>query len=122
MVPTKLQVQPSPVHDPQSARERRDESRFQHLHSSLCTLKVVLDVMQAEGLWYIGKATLACKAHDFRPGVILGLYRGYIGIMEKKMETTIIGYILGLLSVVAAVVALCPRVQQARGGSAAAEK
>ena len=34
-------------------------------------------------------------------GVILGLYRGYIGIMEKKMETTIvfrgyIGVILGL--------------------------
>ena len=36
-------------------------------------------------------------------GYILGLYRGYIGIMEKKMETTImglyrdyIGYILGL--------------------------
>ena len=27
---------------------------------------------------------------------ILGLYRGYIGIMEKKMETTgIIGVILG---------------------------
>ena len=25
--------------------------------------------------------------------VILGLYRGYIGIMEKKMETTIMGYI-----------------------------
>ena len=23
-------------------------------------------------------------------GVILGLYRGYIGIMEKKMETTIV--------------------------------
>ena len=29
-------------------------------------------------------------------GYILGLYWGYIGIMEKKMETTIIGYILGL--------------------------
>ena len=26
-------------------------------------------------------------------GVILGLYRGYIGIIEKKMETTIMGYI-----------------------------
>ena len=23
-------------------------------------------------------------------GVILGLYRGYIGMMEKKMETTIV--------------------------------
>ena len=22
-------------------------------------------------------------------GIILGLYRGYIGVMEKKMETTI---------------------------------
>ena len=28
-------------------------------------------------------------------GVMLGLYWGYIGIMEKKMETTIMGYILG---------------------------
>ena len=26
-------------------------------------------------------------------GIILGLYRAYIGIMERKMETTIIGYI-----------------------------
>ena len=26
-------------------------------------------------------------------GVILGLYWGYIGIMEKKKETTIMGYI-----------------------------
>ena len=26
-------------------------------------------------------------------GVILGLYWDYIGIMEKKMETTIMGYI-----------------------------
>ena len=25
-------------------------------------------------------------------GVILGLHRDYIGIMEKKMETTIIGF------------------------------
>ena len=25
--------------------------------------------------------------------VILGLYWGYMGIMEKKMETTILGYI-----------------------------
>ena len=25
-----------------------------------------------------------------------GFYRGYIGIMENKMETTIVGYILGL--------------------------
>ena len=25
-----------------------------------------------------------------------GIYWGYIGIKEKKMETTIIGYILGL--------------------------
>ena len=25
-------------------------------------------------------------------GYILGLYWGYIGIMEKKMETTILGY------------------------------
>ena len=24
------------------------------------------------------------------------IYRGYMGIMEKKMETTIIGYIMGL--------------------------
>ena len=29
-------------------------------------------------------------------GYIMGLYRGYIGIMEKKMETTIIRYIMGL--------------------------
>ena len=29
------------------------------------------------GLWILGNI-----------GVILGLYRGYIGIMEKKMETT----------------------------------
>ena len=26
----------------------------------------------------------------------IGLYKGYIGIMKKKMETTIVGYILGL--------------------------
>ena len=26
----------------------------------------------------------------------IGLYWGYIGIMDKKMETTILGYILGL--------------------------
>ena len=26
-------------------------------------------------------------------GIILGLYWGYLGIMEKKMETTIMGYI-----------------------------
>ena len=36
------------------------------------------------------------KKKNFRPtlwdprGVIWGLYRGYIGIMEKKMETTIV--------------------------------
>ena len=29
----------------------------------------------------------------FRLVSILGLYRGYMGIMEKKMETTIMGYI-----------------------------
>ena len=28
-------------------------------------------------------------------GYILGLYWGYIGLMEKKMEATVIGYILG---------------------------
>ena len=27
-------------------------------------------------------------------GVILGLYWGYIGVMDEKMETTIMGYIL----------------------------
>ena len=37
-------------------------------------------------------------------GVIWGLYRGYIGIMERKMETTILclefrvwGFMLGVL-------------------------
>ena len=30
--------------------------------------------------------------------VISGLYRGYIGIMEKKMETTIMGYIGHILT------------------------
>ena len=41
-----------------------------------------------EGLWYkdrqIGKVRLQTI------GEILGLYRVYIGIMEKKMETTIV--------------------------------
>ena len=34
-------------------------------------------------------------------GYILGLYWGYVGIMEKKMETTIMGYIgvIGLFGV-----------------------
>ena len=46
-----------------------------------------------------GKATVAdhCKGINSRVGyirVIFGLYEGYIGIMEKKMETTIQG--LGL--------------------------
>ena len=27
-------------------------------------------------------------------GVLLELYRGVVGIMEKKMETTIMGYII----------------------------
>ena len=31
-----------------------------------------------------------------RIGVILGLYWGYTGIMESKMETTIIGFLLRL--------------------------
>ena len=29
-------------------------------------------------------------------GYIVGLYWGYMGMMESKMETTIMGYILGL--------------------------
>ena len=33
-------------------------------------------------------------------GVILGLYWGYIGIMEKKMETTTMGYIRGYIGVI----------------------
>ena len=31
--------------------------------------------------------------NEMDTGIILGLYKGYIGIMEKKMETTIMGYI-----------------------------
>ena len=30
---------------------------------------------------------------EFCIGVILGLYRGHMGIMDKNMETTIMGYI-----------------------------
>ena len=43
------------------------------------------------------------SAPGFRVPRIIGIYRGYIGIMEKKMETTImglyrdyIGYVLGM--------------------------
>ena len=31
--------------------------------------------------------------NEMETGIILGLYWGYVGIMEKKMETTIMGYI-----------------------------
>ena len=31
--------------------------------------------------------------------IILGLYRGYIGIMEKKIETTILGLYRGYVGV-----------------------
>ena len=33
-------------------------------------------------------------------GVILGLCRGYIGIMAKKMETTILGLYWGYIGVI----------------------
>ena len=38
---------------------------------------------------------------DYRvyTGVILGIYRGYIGIMEKKMETTIVLWSIATASV-----------------------
>ena len=57
-------------------------------------------------------------AHLFsmKTGNILGLYRGYIGIMEKKMETTtviVIGYILGLYKLLAG--GARPRSVQATG-------
>ena len=32
--------------------------------------------------------------------VYIGIYWGYRGIMEKKMETTAIGYILGYVGVI----------------------
>ena len=31
-------------------------------------------------------------------GIKRGLYRGYIGIMENKMETTIVGFRVGVSS------------------------
>ena len=38
-----------------------------------------------------GSKNLVCSwgGYEMEPGKIMGLYRGYIGIMEKKMEATI---------------------------------
>ena len=39
-----------------------------------------------------GAAMAPAMLAQARPGKGLGLHRNYIGIMEKKMETTIMGF------------------------------
>ena len=44
----------------------------------------------------------ACAGSLQPPSCLLGFYRGYLGIMDKKMETTIegLGFIVGLMPII----------------------
>ena len=46
--------------------------------------------------WDNGKENGNYRDYKAFIGVIQGMYWGYFGIMEKKMETIITGYIYGL--------------------------
>ena len=56
---------------------------------------------ETNGNYYNGESNGKEMENEMETGIVLGLYWGYIGIMEKKMETTIVywGYTRVILGV-----------------------
>ena len=60
------------------------------------------EILFLHGVYHPNMISASAQSHSMVSGIYLGYIRGYIGIMENKMEATLtgyIGYILGSIKI-----------------------